>query len=372
MSVKIRAFRTGGWEVDVVVRLPDGHRYRERRKAPGTSRSDARRWGEARERHLVAHGLAPTRKEVPTLEQFKDRFIDGHCKANRHKPSGITSKESVFRVHLLPMLGTKRLDQIRNEDIARLKAKLIDRNAATVNNVLSVLSVTLREAVNWGVIDVLPCHVRLLKVQSAPPEFYDFDQYQWVLDAAAALDPRCRAMVLLGGDAGLRRGEIIGLEQTDLDFRRKLVTIQRSVWRGDVTATKGMEARVVPMTDRLRAALVAIRHLRGDRLLYTDAGEPATAKVVQKWMVRVQRKAGLKATGNLHVLRHTFCSHLAMRGAPALAIQRLAGHKSLHTTMRYMHLSPGEAQRAIRLLETESPLQHGDMLETGSEMAVTT
>jgi site-specific recombinase XerD len=44
---------------------------------------------------------------------------------------------------------------------------------------------------------------------------------------------------------------------------------------------------------------------------------------------------------------HTFCSHLAMRGAPAKAIQELAGHADLKTTMRYMHLSPAARQDAI-------------------------
>jgi hypothetical protein len=58
-----------------------------------------------------------------------------------------------------------------------------------------------------------------------------------------------------------------------------------------------------------------------------------------------------------------------MRGAPVIAIQDLAGHKSLFTTMRYMHLSPGAAQRAIRLLEAGSPLERGDILETVLEKA---
>ncbi len=120
----------------------------------------------------------------------------------------------------------------------------------------------------------------------------------------------------------------------------------------------------MPMTTRLRAALNAIRHLRGDRIFYTDDGEPIIAKIQQKWMVRVQRKAGLWDSGEIHILRHTFRSHLPMRGAPALAIQKLAGHKSLQTTMRYMHLSSGEAQRAIRLLEPSISEKSGEILET--------
>ena len=53
----------------------------------------------------------------------------------------------------------------------------------------------------------------------------------------------------------------------------------------------------------------------------------------------------------VHILRHTFCSHLAMKGAPARAIQELAGHQDLGTTQRYMHLSPSAIERAIRLLD---------------------
>jgi site-specific recombinase XerD len=53
-------------------------------------------------------------------------------------------------------------------------------------------------------------------------------------------------------------------------------------------------------------------------------------------------------------IRHTFCSHLAMRGAPAKAIQELAGHADLTTTMRCMNLSPAARQDAIY------PLNRGD------------
>src|SRR5580692_2798923 len=67
-------------------------------------------------------------------------------------------------------------------------------------------------------------------------------------------------------------------------------------------------------------------------------------------------------TGGLHALRHTFCSHLAMRGAPAKAIHELAGHSDLTTTLRYMHLSPAARQGAIELLNRR-PI-FGDIVET--------
>jgi site-specific recombinase XerD len=66
-------------------------------------------------------------------------------------------------------------------------------------------------------------------------------------------------------------------------------------------------------------------------------------------MRRVARRANVKP--GVHILRHTFCSHLAMRGAPARAIQELAGHQDLATTQRYMHLSPPALYAVIRLLD---------------------
>lgn len=75
----------------------------------------------------------------------------------------------------------------------------------------------------------------------------------------------------------------------------------------------------------------------------------------------------------VHILRHTFCSHLAMRGAPARAIQELAGHQDLSMTQRYMHLSPAALDAAIRLLDfPQGRSGSGDMVETATEGGRTT
>src|SRR5262245_43508374 len=147
MSVIVRPYRRGGWEVDVTIRMPDGSRLRERSKSPGSSKSAAQRWGEDRERHLLQHGPAEQRKEEPTLEAFAPRFLYGYAVANRLKPSSIVAKESIIRVHLIPVLGLKKLDVITNEQVQRLKRQLVDRAAKTANNVLTVLNVMLKQAV---------------------------------------------------------------------------------------------------------------------------------------------------------------------------------------------------------------------------------
>ena len=66
--------------------------------------------------------------------------------------------------------------------------------------------------------------------------------------------------------------------------------------------------------------------------------------------------------------RHSFCYHLAMRGAPIKAIQELAGHRELGMTQRYMHLSPAALDSAIRLLDQPTAVKNfGDMLETADQ-----
>jgi len=103
------------------------------------------------------------------------------------------------------------------------------------------------------------------------------------------------------------------------------------------------------MTQRLAAALKKFGHLRSDRVLAVEDGSPMTRDRVIKAMRGAQRIAGIDQ--GVHILRHTFCSHLGMRGAPARAIQELAGHADLSTTQRCMHLRPAATEDAIRSLE---------------------
>jgi integrase len=364
MSVIVRPYRNGGWEVDIQFRLPDGKRHRERCKAPVATKTAAQRWGEDRERHLLQHGRAKPKEEVPTLNQFAPRFIEGYAEANRQKPSEIAAKRTILNVHLIPSLGTLKLDAVTNERIQLLKHRLKEKAPKTVNNILTVLSVLLKKAVEWDVIERMPCTIRLLKAPKTTMGFYDFDEYDRLVEAAQMLNPATYLVALLGGDAGLRCGEIIALEWADVDLRKRQLCIQRSEWRGHVTVPKGGRLRYVPMTTRLAAALGDHRHLKAARVLCQRDGAPLIQEMVGDHVRRAAKRAGVAVSG-AHRLRHTFCSHLAMRGAPARAIQELAGHQDLSTTQRYMHLSPAALDAAIRLLdEPRVSSSRGDILET--------
>ncbi|MGH7440835.1 MAG: tyrosine-type recombinase/integrase, partial [Polyangiaceae bacterium] len=376
MTIKIREWKKGkrvGFEVDIRFTYPDGTPYRQRIKAPVESKSAAKRWGEARERELILQPSptvlckqAEERKEVPTLREFGPRFVANYARANRHKASGVASKESILNIHLYPALGDRKLDAIGEEQVQQLKAKLTGKSRKTVNNVLSVLNTALKVSVRWGVIRSMPCTIELVKVSNVVPHFYEVAEYQRLVEAAERIDSGTHVLVLLGGDAGLRRGEMIGLRWSDVDLRRRILTVQQAVWKGIVDAPKSGKGRVIPLTDALARALGRHRHLRGERVLCDDTGQPVTEKILRGWLSAAQRRARLeRPTGALHILRHTFCSHLAVGGAPAKAIQELAGHEDLTTTLRYMHLSPAAREGAIAVLNRRGAGETlGDILET--------
>ena len=87
-----------------------------------------------------------------------------------------------------------------------------------------------------------------------------------LVDVARAIDQRTSLIVLLGGEAGLRCGEMIALEWGDVDLAKRQLCVRRSDWNGQVGTPKGGRQRYVPLTRRLTAALAEHRHLRSKRV----------------------------------------------------------------------------------------------------------
>jgi integrase len=140
--------------------------------------------------------------------------------------------------------------------------------------VLTVLNVLLKTAVAWGVMHRVPCAINLLRVAKSAASFYDFEEYERLVEAAHADSPTAYLVALLGGEAGLRCGEMMALEWSDVNLAKQQLTVARSEWKGHVTATKGGRVRYLPMTVRLANALRDTRHLKSIRVLCDTAAHP--------------------------------------------------------------------------------------------------
>jgi len=343
-----------------------GERERIRRKSPVDNKRGAEEYERLLRQRLtegkLLDGVDPSVRAIPTFAEWVEEFLQTYVAAN-NKPSVRKERRSIAKQHLVPAFGAMRLDHIGPREIERFKADALskprsssDKRPITVKrlkNILGVLSKSLRWGEAAGVIERAP-RVLMPKI---PPSKFDFlsDDEAERLRTAVRGDTQRFSMIVVGLDAGLRKGEILGLEWGDLDFVAKTIVVRRSVWRelreeSHVGAPKSGRDRKIPMTIRLVAALKAHRHLRGERVFCNDDGSELTPGQMEVTLRTACRRAGLRQIG-WHVLRHTFGSTLAQRGASPKAIQELMGHSDMATTMRYMHLAPTHHVEAVALLD---------------------
>jgi integrase/recombinase XerD len=167
------------------------------------------------------------------------------------------------------------------------------------------------------------------------------EQWRSVLESAKSEPLRNRLMLALGYDAALRREELCLLRTDDLDPAHRTLRIRAET-------TKGRRERVVPYSaatgSLLRAYLDQRRALssaRGPLFLSTSRRNRAAPLTLWTWS-KVARAIGDRAgvpRFSTHTLRHLCLTDLARAGWELHTIATFAGHRSLATTLQYIHLS---------------------------------
>jgi integrase len=302
------------------------------------SGSRALAWVRERYRAVVAAGepRPPPPDEVkiviPTVSEFQKIYLR-HKKNRRLKAGTEYQREGVLRNWIIPTLGDYRIDEIDLGAIDLIKEPTEEKSSKYVNNVLGIVSSLVRTAKRLRVIRGLPVDTfGMLKVDnSKPPPFYTEEEYGRLVKAALELDVRLGAIVLLGGDAGLRAGEIRALAPFNVKWDQKQIHVERQVWHGVVDTPKSGRGRMVPMTDRLAWTLRRLGRVKGDTLLLDDDGKRFEPKRVRVLVKRAQFNAGLEPTGNAHILHHTFSTTRFVhawpwRGPPRRSSRHSTGH----------------------------------------------
>ncbi|MCC7537549.1 MAG: site-specific integrase [Deltaproteobacteria bacterium] len=347
------------WMIDIDYEHPDGRRERVRKVSPVQNRRGAEQY-ERELRDAIVRGLrGKEEKTVPTLGAFADEFIATYAETN-NKPSEVASKRSVLKHHLVPAFGRKTLDAIGVREMevyksAKLRSGLSPK---TVNNQLTVLHRVLVVAAEWRLITHVP-PMKWLKAPEPEFDFLTFDEARRLVESAER-EATWGAMVLTGLRTGLRQGELLALRWDDLDLVAGRLVVRRAVARGIVGTPKNGKSREIPLGEEVLRALKSHRHLRGELVFTDERGDMLTKEECKHPLWRACRRAGLRRIG-WHVLRHSFASHLVMRGAPMKAVQELLGHSTMEMTMRYAHLSPDVRRDAVRLLDEPN----GNLTATG-------
>ena len=124
----------------------------------------------------------------------------------------------------------------------------------------------------------------------------------------------------------------------------------------------------VPARCRFRDVAISTlkthRHLRGPYVFCDAAGKRLTHSIIKDVVPSICAKAGLAKRITTHGLRHTFASHLIMRGKSLKAVQELLGHESIEMTLRYAHLSPDVKREAVQSLDAPAAPPNGNLTAT--------
>jgi integrase len=156
------------------------------------------------------------------------------------------------------------------------------------------------------------------------------------------------ALVVLGFDGGLRRGEILGLQWSDLDFKRMMLVVRHNIVRGKLDIPKGRTEDEVGITRRLADALTALP--RTGPFVFDNGGSHYKDHNIKAWLTTILRYAGLPWQGT-HILRKTCGTRIADNGGGVSAVASHLRHKSLQTASRYIDRRGGTS-RALKALES--------------------
>ncbi|NEV60884.1 tyrosine-type recombinase/integrase [Thiorhodococcus minor] len=196
------------------------------------------------------------------------------------------------------------------------------------------------EVLDWPAVNL---EVTLPKRPQRIPELLTREEVAAILRACR--DARQRMMLTLCYGCGLRLSEVLAVRVADIDGERQLLRVEQG---------KGAKDRFVPLSPTLLTQLRTYwRAYRPNAWLF--AGRRGTAlspTTLQKAFTQAKQRAGVHKVGGIHGLRHAYATHQLAAGLPVQRLQRLLGHQSIHTTLRYVHWLPSarEGEGALDII----------------------
>lgn len=247
-----------------------------------------------------------------------------------------------------------RLNEWFDVEIRKLKPfhvlRLIDRLSKeyaqeTVRKTIVFLKRILRWAVAEGYIQENPAEDITVSRPKKKRRFHYFtkDELSQIFMIARKEYPDYAPIFMFLYYTGLRRSELVSMKWVDIDFKEKVLHVQDSKTKHGV--------RIIPLCSE--AVEILEKLPRENEWVFTSnlTGGPVRGDTITRNFTRVLKKAGLKKEGvGVHILRHTFASHLAMAGVSLDVIRDLLGHSSVIITEIYAHLSPEQHKAAIEKL----------------------
>lgn len=215
---------------------------------------------------------------------------------------------------------------------------------STVKRKLSALRSFFKYLKKEGKITESPlCFISSPKARKKLPVFASSEQMDFVLDDVEYSDDfagvRDRLILLMLYSTGMRRSELLGLRDDDVDF---FVSIIKVTGKGD-------KQRFIPFGKELEGVLKRYLDMRdrefgagAEKLIVKDDGNPMYSGLLYKTVEKYLSNISSLRKRSPHVLRHSFATNMLNDGADLSAVKELLGHSSLASTQVYTHVSAKE------------------------------
>lgn len=297
-----------------------------------------------------------------TVRELADGYIT-YCKSLGRKKTTIRGYEIAVE-RFSASVETILARDCTTAQLEKEIALMVDNgsSAKSIKNSIGLLSAAYRHAIRIGQLKDNPCE-RLTLPKGTPRDIRIFrlDEIQPFLNAISEVDLNEKVAYMLALFMGLRRSEILGLKESDVDIVNGIIDIHNTRHRideedyDDGTKTNRSE-RTLAMPDILLldvARLLQIhrefKYEKCDYLIQDGYGNPLLPQTLSSRLVRLEDKKNLPHV-TIHGLRHTYASLLHSKGVDMAQISAELGHSNLATTQNiYTHIikSPSQSSRGI-------------------------
>jgi integrase len=319
---------------------------------------------------------------APTLKDYGERWLAQIKDAV--KPSTHECYRSNLENYIIPELGNRKLDELNKGTIKDFIAKIRRRKTRrggefsrdSIRLMIASLRAVLSEAIDDGFIAVNPVR-RVQKFFKKAPvmrseiEPFTLEQMHQIENGFLQQFPEHYPFVLTLNRTGARIGEVIALENDDVDFQNGFLSINKNMpvgIREDESDTPKTESsnRDIQMSPQLAEAIQKHLEKRGksSRFLFTNsAGGPVDYSNFSKKWRKVQEDLGIRPPRSPHNTRHTFATLMISRGENIAFVSKILGHSSIKVTVdTYFKWIPKANRIAVEALDFtgQLPVQNGN------------
>lgn len=262
-------------------------------------------------------------------------IVEEYLNWRKHEfPDSQFRVEQIVRQHLMSAFQYVALDALTPRQVERYKAdRLRQVSEASVAKEVQTLKAILNKAVEWQLVNFSPIQtVSPPRIRTSRPiHWYSMEQLQVLYSQSPSSH---RPIWQLMANTGIRRGEAQNLR---LEHDRGESILIEST---EEARTKSRRWREIPLSVNGREAL--------DALLSETRTDYILPVMIPNSLTRAFKRDKGQLDGSLHSLRHTFGSHLAIKGTPGRVLQELMGHSSIKTTEKYLHVAQEHLSDAMR------------------------